>query len=519
MTAPIDPDQNPHTRQNTDSVERPAFVYDDPSAQQNLQYEPEYVPEREFVLMPLFRRIGELLGIRRNEESEYIYEPEPETPPVTTTVAAKAELLDSQEFPAADMHEIPSVAAGPAAPSSQAPWEVLQQLDAVDQHDAQTFVEQAHSPAAQRVEDLHVVAEDAHANAALWAERGPEDVLGLTHEAESVAVPQQAQPEPEVTFQSKAADPAQSEVFTPVESWPEAEPIAKVSRQTAEPPEFVPTHAQQQNETTDLIASLREATARISAAIIQAAEWLHSKEEEILRRSETQVAQPKPRIEEPRHVENYARTASEAVNATQEASAEPLPQTWAPIVPKWEVYETPALQREMAWQDQPTGSSEAEAAHPNFARSERESEAHPTEGLRPKLVQTLPRRPFWQRVDWAQKFTPKRVAILGAAAMALALVAGISLAKRPASSELPQQSRALEPGGITVSTHPSAQAVSRPVPRPALPMHRTPQARPARRAAGDDDGPEVVTHYYNHKPSPIKQSTVAGGVRHYSDIQ
>ena len=43
------------------------------------------VPEREFVLMPLFRRIGELLGIRREEETEYLYEPEPESSATPTS--------------------------------------------------------------------------------------------------------------------------------------------------------------------------------------------------------------------------------------------------------------------------------------------------------------------------------------------------------------------------------------------------------------------------------------------------
>src|SRR5947209_9922321 len=42
------------------------------------QYYADYVPEREFVLMPLFRRIGQLFGIGRHEESEYVYEPAPE---------------------------------------------------------------------------------------------------------------------------------------------------------------------------------------------------------------------------------------------------------------------------------------------------------------------------------------------------------------------------------------------------------------------------------------------------------
>jgi hypothetical protein len=108
--------------------------------------------------------------------------------------------------------------------------------------------------------------------------------------------------------------------------------------------------------------------------------------------------------------------------------------------------------------------------------------------------------------------------------MAVLLVLGVSLGRRPASSVLPQhqqQTRSLEPGGVTVTTQPvtlrqsAPQSVQPPAVRPS------PVSRRAHRTAGDreDDGPEVVTHYYNtgKKPSPVKQTTVAG-VKHYSDM-
>jgi len=510
MTAPIDPDQNPHTMQNPGSTERQPFVYDDPTSDPNQQREFEYVPEREFVLMPLFRRIGQLLGIRREEDTEYVYEPETRTPPVASTVGAKAELLDSRDPHLTDTNEVPSFA---AESFSHADWESSHEFDFVEQQDSRAFVEQAPSS----IEDIHAVGEDGRAGAAIETQSEPEDLLGITP---GIGEPVAAQLDPEVALHARAAEPTEPEVFSLAQARIESEPIEPAPAKVAELPQLEVARAQQQSETSDLVASLREATAKISAAITQAAEWLHSKEEEILRRSETQFAQPKPQIEDLRQLENNARMATEPVNEPLDFSAQATPQKSPPQVPKWEVYETPALQREMAWRDQPAGSSEAETTHPNFARSETEikSEPLPKEGLRPKLVPAPRRRQFWKRVDWVQQFTPKRVAILGATIMAVALVAGISMAKRPASSELPQQTRAIEPGGVTLSTHPSVPAVSPPVPNAVAPQRRTSQVRPARRASGYDDGPEVVTHYYNRKPSPIKQSTVAGGVRHYSDM-
>ena len=110
--------------------------------------------------------------------------------------------------------------------------------------------------------------------------------------------------------------------------------------------------------------------------------------------------------------------------------------------------------------------------------------------------------------------------------MAVLMVVGISLARRPASSVLPppQQTRALEPGGVTLTTHPAATTAKAPAQqmhRAAAPSHPSPAPaqRSAHRAVTDNEGPDVVTHYYNarQKPSPVKQTTVAG-VRHYSDM-
>jgi hypothetical protein len=176
--------------------------------------------------------------------------------------------------------------------------------------------------------------------------------------------------------------------------------------------------------------------------------------------------------------------------------------------------EVPAVQRELAWRDR----------NPDFIAA-REPLPQPIQFVaKPDRPLAPPSVPFWKRINWAEEFTPKRVAVLGGLAMAVLLVLGISLARRPASSVLPeQQTRSLEPGGVTVTTHPvaapipaqvlrKASATERPAP---VPQHRSPRAG----AGAYDDGPDVIIHHYDtaKKPSPVKQTTVAG-VRHYSDM-
>src|SRR5690349_20119312 len=105
--------------------------------------------------------------------------------------------------------------------------------------------------------------------------------------------------------------------------------------------------------------------------------------------------------------------------------------------------------------------------------------------------------------------------------MAMLLVAGVTLARRPASEVLPPQPRPVQPSGVTLSTHPASPAAKSPTLQPhrsASPARQAAAAPRAKRAAAYDDEPDVVTHYYRSKPSPSKQATVAG-VKHYSDME
>lgn len=160
----------------------------------------------------------------------------------------------------------------------------------------------------------------------------------------------------------------------------------------------------------------------------------------------------------------------------------------------------PALQRELAWQEHSSGP------HP-FALAAEQKTLSPDAA--PPPVAT-----WWQhRIDWSRYLTAKRVALIGGLAMAALIILGVSLARRPAADMLPQQTaiQRVEPGGVTLSTHPvlpHAQQHS---------LTATSHTRQRRARVADDDGAEVVTHYYNQKPSPVHQAT-ANGVHHYSDL-
>ena len=203
---------------------------------------------------------------------------------------------------------------------------------------------------------------------------------------------------------------------------------------------------------------------------------------------------------------------------------EPAPaQTEVSNETSWQRLDAPALQREAAWQPRHTEPMLSEPVQAGSVNTSRESL---TGERKPRLVAAPVRVPYWKRVDWAQEFTPKRVAVLGGLAMAVMMVLGISLARRPASSMLPpqqQQAHTHQPGGVTLTAHPAAAAKSSP--QSARRISASPNAaaapvgRHSNREAEYNDGPDVVTHYYNGKPkpSPAKQNTVAG-VRHYSDM-
>jgi hypothetical protein len=458
------------------------------------QYHADYVPEREFVLMPLFRRIGQLFGIGRNEESEYVYEPAPEPQAIMQSRVAEPEAEASLQEPQASVQEYGTVVQ---------PASAIGGLEAAS-NDLLGIESQ---------ETVHPFA----------AERNTEP--------ESLDV-QDVQYEP--ALQSHIDEPVEQthveQVFTPVEETrPETLP-------SPERPQLELVHSQSTTgPSNDLTAPLREAAVKLSAAISQAAEWLHRKEEEILRGAElpqstaasNSDARPLQAIDSQPRVAPVPDLPLEA-HTLIASTPVVIPQVErehfdVPIDTDSRTVQPPALQREVVWQGRwPEGASpEAMQQHSVDIPAEVKVAER-----KPRLVPTPVRVPYWKRVDWAQEFTPKRVAVLGGLAMAVLMVLGVSLARRPASSMLPpqqQQARTHEPGGVTLTTRPIAAA--KPLPQRT---HRAtassneaaaPVARHSNHQPEYNDGPDVVTHYYNGKPkpSPTKQSTVAG-VRHYSDM-
>lgn len=463
MTTPMRRDNNQEPSKNDAAAEQPGFIYDDPNATEHeteYEYDPNYVPEREFVLMPLFRRIGQMLGLRHRREDQYVYTPEP------VGSAAENSGVPEPGLPlqarVAEEHE--SAAAPAAMPLESEGRPETEDVLAIEpefasepmfaQHTAPELV-----PAIEQ-QQVEPITEEAQ------------------FEPEPVAMQEETEPQPVLSSMEEPIVPAVApeiqEIQKPIT--PEVQPVVARAARPSSPARPVLT----QEDIKELIAPIaevtREAAAKISATVSQAAEWLHAKEEEILRRAEQTVA-----------------TAMSSRSRTQTAEE-------APNVSIWEPSETPGVQPELA-------------------------QAMPAQ-RRPQLVRKPVRVPFWKRIDWSRELTPTRAAILGAVAMAALMYVGISLARRPASSVLPpQETRAIKPGGVTLTTHPSAA----PAVRATQPQRRSPAvssrptARPvsnrAHRAPAYDDGPDVVTHYYGKpKPSPVHQSTIAG-VRHYSDMQ
>lgn len=448
---------------NHSSEEQQNLTYDDPNTPQEQEYDPNYVPEREFVLMPLFRRIGEMLGIRRKNED---WAPEPA---VSQTSMAEPEHLSTSAARVPDEQDLspsPVMQLGVEAPP-------------IPDSDVLGIEEEfVHEPSSEQPEPVM---------AAEVPEPKAEPVL-TAHD-----VP--AEPKPAIVYHEQI-EPEPAVAYVGEEALPE--PIASEQHAVVPPVDLVairqtrpqPTPARPvltQEDIAQLIAPIteaaREAAAKISAAMSQAAEWLHTKEEEIVRRAELALESKRAGVSQP--------SAADA--------------------PKWESDSAPALQREAAW---------IESGGIPVARAK---EARPAE-RRPLVIK--PKRPvLWKRIDWAQEFTPKRVAVLGGVAMAMLMVVGVSLARRPASSVLPHETtHVLQSGGVTLTTHPRTTAA---LPSPtsaakqATPASQRQSVAPTRgaRRAAYDDGPDVVTHYYNkQKPSPVHQSTVAG-VKHYSDME
>src|SRR5947209_13329643 len=262
MPAPIGPDENQPT-QDPGSPEHQAFVYDDSNPIESQSYETEYVPEREFVLMPLFRRIGDLLGIRRREQSQPPYEAEPLSSEVKPDFPAFA-----GEPPAANAIEEHASSLVPDPVTMQA----IQTPAAADTQDGLTAQSQAEPEEEDVVQIEHEAAEAASLSAQEWVQ--------------AQEFPAHAdEPEAQVVAQFGAAEPTEVDAIsenrfedTAVEQMP-VEPPAEAVEANMAPPHRNVVANRREAETSELIASLREATAKIANAISDAAQWLHSKEE------------------------------------------------------------------------------------------------------------------------------------------------------------------------------------------------------------------------------------------------
>jgi hypothetical protein len=499
MMARITPEHN--YPQDPDQTHQSLHYQD---SQQPTDLDEYYVPEREFVLMPLFRRIGRMLGFKRAEEPEYVYSPE----------------ITREESVAAAQRADTPVTSAEAKNLSATTW-----LE-------ETLTEETHSAAAGSVEDMH--AESLEAVAESYADEGEglivrqaDDILGLEPErepdpvnhftvaeenaapaapvqaevaSEAVIEPPQQQthieaPVEVVAFQAEPQE-AQSELVEQVhEPKQEPETLVAAAAVSEMPPTISAPSGISQQEASDLAKQIREAATKISAAVAQAAEWLHTKEEEVLRRAEMPLA-PERRIEQEQAMPGRLGATASNTAAT----------------PEWEPTEAPALQRERAWQEK-----KARFGVISSAANQRSKSIQKRLGL--NVASLLA---YWRRIDWAQEFAPKRVAILGGVLMAILMVLGISFARRPASSDLPQQTRSIEPRGVTLTTHPvsaAAPAVESQSKRVAA--KPTVESSRARRSSALDNEPDVVTHYYNQKakPSPSHPATTVAGVKHYSDMQ
>ena len=461
--------QNPQDESVTDQEESP------------LAYDPDYVPEREFVLMPLFRRIGDMLGLRRRDE-------EPPSVEAGHVQALGEQYPVREEIPQARAQEFirEDWEAMPGAPSLAFPQHELS-----DEASGKDLLYRESDPprpaiVSREIEpEAELQAEPVHSDAA------EQQISQLSHDEPAAAELSAYESEPAA---EELLDDQNGAVTDKIQEPSRVEAVLR--RPTAE-------------EIQELVAPLRDAAAKISATVAQAAEWLHSAEEEILRRVEGARQTPTPPQNNP--PSTVVPFEAHTLFAT------------TPVEHDIATTETPGIQREAAWQQRPVDKAREPEGTPPAGPIYRNQD-HPA--LRPRLEVVPTPLPLWRRIDWAQEFTPKRVALLGGLVMAVLLVLGISLARRPASSLLPeqQQKRSLQPGGVTVMTHsaPAPQVAAQPVRRsgaPGRPSMAPQQPRRVQRSAENDNSePEVVTHYYNgKKPSAVKQTTVTG-VRHYSDM-
>ena len=495
MTASINPDDHSYSSKDADSREPQGFVYDDPNAPP-AEPESDYVPEREFVLMPLFRRIGELLGIRRGEEPEYIHEASQEA------TRLEANTSHEEQNAGLDGAAHPEPARGSHAEHVHEPVQEWAQLEPTGLPEAIPVIPE---PQPSQTAAMHETPETSSIQEPEHSEILP------THLEQPSFAPASLQ-----AYQEEPS-PASPKSFDEVEV-PAAVPEVIAARSTNEAQQQRRRPApRRKDEIDEAIAVLRKAGSKVSTAISQIVGWLSSKEQELVRSAERSLA-PAPKR---RRVQaSAARSVTKQPLAVSQSTAEPAatPSTSetgpeAPAVPKWEPLQFPALQREVSWTEQVAPApAERRTSQPDGQAT------HPLK-RGPALVKPRPKVPFWKRIDWAAEFTPKRVAVLGGVIMAMLIVAGVTFARRPASEVLPPQPRPIQPGGVTVTTHSTSAAAT----APSQQSRRTaPSAKravaPTRRAtrAVAPEEPDVVTHHYKQQPSPLKQSTVAR-VKQYSD--
>jgi hypothetical protein len=413
--------------------------------------------------MPLFRRIGQMFGLGRNEEPEYVYTPEAIAPPPRSVTEVQGEPVSAPVQTSEILEEAP-------LRSRNATDDILG-IEPETAKEATVVVEQSSGTQSEPAIMAHERFEPA-------IEESAEQSIEEPALTQSVSLY-------EDEFKPKAIEELEPVSLPPTaahsETLPSSGATAPMTRQDVQ----------------DLAAQIREATARISAVVTQAAAWLHTREEEILRRAEMPLEPEKP-------VETRSQTARlDSVPVIPLAGRNQASDSEKDVLP--------ALQREVAWHGEGS-QSPAVTAQPLAPRSRKSRLS-----LVSKPATALA---SWRRIDWAQQFAPKRVAILGASMMAILIVLGISFARRPAADELPQQTRAIEHGGVTLTTHPQAATATRQSPSERRPASAKPAVHSQARRPGNDNGPDVVTHYYGSKPkpSPIPQAS-AGGVHHYSDMQ
>jgi len=516
MTASTNPDDNSYTPKDADSRQPMGFVYDDSSAPPT-EPEPNYVPEREFVLMPLFRRIGELLGIRRQPEPEYIAETAPEPQRAEASLVHEGANFGRDTSHA---HEEPGFAFAPEAEpvrESAHEWAEPQPNALPDTEPTASEHIALQGPIDSSPQLPLQESEETEVSPIHFEPPSLEPTPLHVAEAELVEAP----PKPHEEFEVPTRDFEQphhgpfAEAQAPSQP-AEPEVVATRSTKQAQPQAQRTAPPRRKDEIDEAIAVLREAGSKVSAAISQAVEWLSAKEEELVRKAERSLA-PAPKT---RRVQSSVAAPRQPVQASQpanEPASTPAIATESPSVPKWEALQFPALQREVSWTGQVAPSPTERRAPISQPAGQATSSVKP----RPTLVRRRPQVPFWKRIDWAAEFTPKRVAVLGGVVMAMLIVAGVTFARRPASEVLPPQTHTIQPGGVTVTAHPTSPTAAPPAAqsrRTAPPAKRAVAPAPRRAPRADAyEEPDVVTHNYKQKPSPSKQSTVAG-VKHYSDM-